>query len=74
MGDDMILDDVWLELAFEVDFDYTPEQKQTWDDPHIPEEITINSVEIGGIDIMPSLTLKELDEVLMYIEESRNHD
>jgi hypothetical protein len=50
-------------IDFSVTWEYTPEQKQTRDDPGLPEEAIISRIMHGETDFTQFFTEKDIEEI-----------
>jgi hypothetical protein len=49
------------EVEQRVEFDYEPPQEQTRTDPSYPSQVTINSVTVFGVEILPAMSRSKID-------------
>ena len=56
---------IYRGVELEIEFDYQPEEKQTWDYPGCGESFEITSIKINDIDVM-----ELLEEQIESIEEA----
>lgn len=50
-------------IEAEVDFDYQPAERQTWDDPGCSASAEINTVMVGGVDITELISDELIEEL-----------
>ena len=65
------------EIMVTVDYDYSPEEKQVLypNDkayPGCPAEITVNEIDLDGLDILPYIEESDLDRIKAEIMEMEN--
>jgi outer membrane protease len=57
-------------LTVLVDYDYEPEESQSWTEPKVSESVTINAVCIYDINIMDNLDQKTIEEIEQKVFDS----
>lgn len=56
-------DNFFIEQEFVVDYDYQPCEPPTREHPGCDAEITINSVMLGKVDILPEMSEEEVQAI-----------
>ena len=65
-----------IDVELEIDYDYTKGTPEYFDRqfgnwlPGDQEELTINSVEVNGLDILPALSVRKIDSLEDSVKES----
>ena len=61
-------------VDLEITFEYTPAERQTWYEPGIPEDVSIEGVKINNQEVMHILDDKFIDELIDVVLASREYD